>query len=62
MTLDLFKNLKRMNETILDVSTGGFLKVSSEPQTDQPPGAQALRPVMTDADHENIKQKLKKID
>ena len=61
----MLQNLKRVNEKIIDVSTGGFLKYSIDgnlEEEEKKDGQAALRPVMTQADQENIKQKLVQID
>ena len=67
MTLKMIQNLKKVNEKLIDVGTGGFLKYqidgNEQMEEEKKDGqAAALRPVMTQTDQENIKQKLVQID
>ena len=64
MTLKMFQNLKKVNEKLIDVGTGGFLKyqIDGNMEEEEKNGQAALRPVMTQTDQENIKQKLVQID
>ena len=52
MTKQVLKGFVQLNETILDVGTGGFLKVSkyNEEEEEKKRAAQVMRPVMTAED------------